>query len=142
MFHLTIVTPEKSIYEGDVMMLVAPAVDGEIGIMTNHHPLVTKLGIGGLKIKKTDDTEEILFLNGGYLEVNNNKVAVLANVLEYVEEIEKEQARQAREKAQEMIKKAPDDLEFEKLEKEVQMHLTPPFAAAGWHFGCWQLCWW
>lgn len=123
MFHLTIVTPEKTIYEGDVISLVAPAVDGEIGILTNHHPLVTKLGVGGLRIKKNDGVEEVLFLNGGYLEVNNNKATVLANVLEYVEEIEKEQARQARERAQSMLKNASDDLEYEKLEKELQMHM-------------------
>lgn len=121
MFHLTIVTPEKTIYEGDVQSLVAPAVDGEIGILTHHHPLVTKLGVGSLRMKKTDGTEETLFLNGGYLEVSKNKTTVLANVLEYVEEIEREQARQARERAQAMLKTASDDLEYEKLEKELQL---------------------
>ncbi len=123
MFHLSIVTAEKTIFDSDIEMLVAPAVDGEIGILTNHHPLVTKLGPGGLKVTKTDKTEEYLFISGGYLEVNNNKATILADALENVEAIEKEQAKAARERAQKMLKEAKDDLMRENLEKELQVHM-------------------
>ncbi len=123
MFHLSIVTAEKTIYDGDIEMLVAPAIDGEVGILTNHHPLVTKLGPGGMKITKADKTEEFLFISGGYLEVNNNKATILADALENVDQIEKEQAKAARERAQNMIKTAKDDLMRENLEKELQIHM-------------------
>lgn len=123
MFHLSIVTAEKTIYDGDIEMLVAPAIDGEVGILTNHHPLVTKLGPGGMKITKADKTEEYLFISGGYLEVNNNKATILADALENADQIEKEQAKAARERAQSMIKTAKDDLMRENLEKELQIHM-------------------
>ena len=123
MFHLTIVTAEQTTYEGDITMLVAPAVDGEIGILTNHHPLVTKLGPGALRIVKPDQSEERLFTSGGYLEVNNNKVTVLAEVIENIEAIKKEEAKAARERAQKLLQTATDDLEIEKLEKEIQFQM-------------------
>ncbi|MFA5828994.1 MAG: ATP synthase F1 subunit epsilon [Candidatus Gracilibacteria bacterium] len=123
MFHLSIVTAEKTIYDGDIEMLVAPAIDGEVGILTNHHPLVTKLGPGGMKITKADKTEEYLFISGGYLEVNNNKATILADALENADQVEKEQAKAARERAQSMIKTAKDDLMRENLEKELQVQM-------------------
>lgn len=136
MFHLTIVTAEKQIYDGDITMLVAPAVDGEIGILTNHHPLVTKLGPGAIRIVKAgpaggsatgpagvDAGEERLFTAGGYLEVNNNKAILLADVVEDIEAIQVEEARAARERAQQMLKTAKDEVEYEKLESELRAQM-------------------
>ncbi len=123
MFHLSIVTAEGSLYEGDIEMLVAPAIDGEIGIMTNHHPLVTKLGPGGMRVVKTDKTEQILFVNGGYLEVLNNKVTILADAAENIDAIQAEQAKAARIRAQEMLKNAKEDVDYEKLEEELRAQL-------------------
>lgn len=101
-------------------MLVAPAVDGEIGILTNHHPLVTKLGPGGMRVVKPDKSEEILFVSGGYLEVNNNKATILADIAENIEEIEIEKAAAARQKAKEQLKHAKDDVDRAKLEEELR----------------------
>ncbi|MFO0780320.1 MAG: ATP synthase F1 subunit epsilon [Candidatus Gracilibacteria bacterium] len=124
MFHLSIVTAEGSLYAGDIDMLVAPAVDGELGILTNHHPLVTKLGPGAMRVVKTDKTEEILFVNGGYLEVINNKATIIADAAENLEGIQAEQARAAREKAAEMLKHAKDDVDREKLEAELRAQMV------------------
>lgn len=120
MFHLSIVTAEGALYSGDIEMLVAPAVDGEIGILTNHHPLVTKLGPGAMRVVKTDKTEEVLFVNGGYLEVLNNKATIIADAAENIDAIEAEQAKAARVRAQEMLKHAKDDVDREKLEAEMR----------------------
>jgi len=120
MFHLTIVTAEGTLYEGDIEMLVAPAVDGEIGIMTNHHPLVTKLSAGAMRAVKADKTEEILFVNGGYLEVLNNQVTILADAAENIENIQILEAKAARERAAEMMKNVKDDVTLEKMEEELR----------------------
>ncbi len=132
MFHLSIATAEQSIYEGDIESLVAPAVDGEVGILTNHHPLVTKLGPGKMHIIKTDKTEQDLFVTGGYLEVSNNNAIVLADVVEDIDAITAEQAREARSKAQELLKHAKDDVERDALMKELQIQMMrEKFAAMG-----------
>ncbi len=123
MFHLSIVTAEKTIYEGDIHLLVVPTPEGELGIMTNHHPLVGKLGPGAIRLVKGDQTEERLFTNGGYFEVNDNKVILLADALENIATLQVEEARAARERAQKMLSSAKDDVEFEKLEEELRAQM-------------------
>ena len=121
MFRLTIVTAEQSVYDGDIEMLVAPTPDGEIGILTNHHPLVTKLGPGAIRLVKLDKSEETLFTSGGFLEVNKNKVILLADVVENLEAIQAEEAVEARKKAQEKMKMTTSEVEREKLDQEIRM---------------------
>jgi F-type H+-transporting ATPase subunit epsilon len=123
MFNLSIVTAEGLLYQGDIEMLVAPSVDGELGILTNHHPLVTKLGPGAMRVVKTDKTEQILFVNGGYLEILNNKATILADAAENIDAIQADQARAAREKAAQMLKHAKDDVDREKLEAELRAEM-------------------
>ena len=107
-------------------------MDGEVGILTNHHPLVTKLGPGKMHIVKADKAEQDLFVTGGYLEVSNNNAILLADVVEDIDAITAEQAAEARKKAQEMLKHAKDDVEREKLEKELQIQMMRErFAAMG-----------
>ena len=132
MFHLSIATAEQSIYEGDIESLIAPAVDGEVGILSNHHPLVTKLGPGKMHIIKADKSEQDLFVTGGYLEVSNNNAIILADVVEDIDEITTEQARDARTKAQNLLKSAKDDVERDALQKELQIQMVRErFASMG-----------
>lgn len=124
MFHLSVATAERTIYEGDIDMLVATTPMGEIGILTNHHPLVTKIAPGGLKLTLPDKTEEILFASGGYLEVNNNKAIILADTVTNIEDIQIEDARAAKARALELLKTAKDDVERETLESELRMQMA------------------
>ena len=122
MFRLRVITAEKSLYEGDVEMLVLPTVTGEIGILTNHHPIVAELSLGALKIKKEDGSEQILFVAGGFLEVNSNVATVLADTAENMDEISKDQAAEARKKAEELLKTAKKDVDKDALLQEIRMH--------------------
>lgn len=124
MFHLSVVTAEHTIYEGDIEMLVATTPMGEIGILTNHHPLVTKIAPGGLKLTYPDKREEVLFASGGYLEVNNNKAIMLADTVTNIEDIQIEDARAAKERAQKLLMTAKDDVEREKLEEELHIQMA------------------
>ncbi len=135
MYKLTIVTAEQTIYEGEIEMLVAPAVDGEIGILTNHRPIVTKLGPGAIKIVKAGGVEERLFTSGGYFEFNDNKAILLADVIENIDAIELAEAAAARKKAQELLRNAKDDVEREKLEKELQLNMIRERLAGMSKFG-------
>lgn len=123
MFHLTIVTAEKKLYEGDIRSLVAPAVDGEIGVLTGHHPLVTKLGPGAMRVTRADGSEETLFVNGGFLDVNNNKAVILADAAENLAALSLEEAKTARARAQENLKNAKDEVEYDKLEQELRVQM-------------------
>ena len=99
---LRVVSVERSLFEGDVDFIVAVGVEGELGILPRHAPLMTILKPGPLKI--TQGTEEqLLFVGGGFLEVLPDRVTVLADVAEHAEEISVERAEEARKRAQEKL---------------------------------------
>ena len=104
-FKLEIVTPEKMIFSGEVSSLLAWGVEGQLGILPHHAPLMTMLQPGDLVIKK-DGEEDALTLSGGFLEVRPDKVVVLADACERAEEIDVARAEEAKKRAQEAMKTA------------------------------------
>jgi F-type H+-transporting ATPase subunit epsilon len=97
-----VVSVERSLFEGDVDFIVARGAEGELGILPRHAPLMTILKPGALKITVGSD-EQLLFVGGGFLEVLPDRVTVLADVAEHVEEISLERAEEARRRAQEKL---------------------------------------
>lgn len=98
-----IVTNERIVFsETDVDMVSAPGAEGTLGILPNHAPLVTTLASGELRIKK-GSTEQSMVVFGGFMEVLPDKVIVLADVAERVEEIDLQRAEAARRRAEEAI---------------------------------------
>ncbi len=80
--HCEILSPDGSVYSGSATMVVATAVDGELGILYNHAALVTALGDGPLRLKSADGSELKYTAHGGFLEVFQNKVTVLTDKIE------------------------------------------------------------
>ncbi|WP_306641815.1 ATP synthase F1 subunit epsilon [Sanyastnella coralliicola] len=72
-----ILSPEKNIFEGEASYVGLPGTDGSLGILNNHAPLITTLAKGQVRIK-TDSGEQTFEVNGGTVEVLNNKVTILA----------------------------------------------------------------
>ena len=97
--HLEIVTPERLAYEDDVDMVLVPGIDGELGILPHHTPLVSLLGVGELKIRKGGN-EESFAIAGGFLQVSPDKVVVMAETADLAAEIDLEKAQQARAEAE------------------------------------------
>jgi F-type H+-transporting ATPase subunit epsilon len=100
--HLEIVTAERVVYQDDVDMVIAPAWNGEVGILPHHAPLLTTLQIGELVVRK-GGTEQALVIAGGFLEVNADRVTVLADAAEHAEEIDVQRAEESRRRAQESL---------------------------------------
>lgn len=75
--RVTVISPEAAVFDGDAESVVAPAFDGEIGILDNHAPLMTTLGCGVLTIR-TGGTERRFDVQGGFLQVVKNRVRILA----------------------------------------------------------------
>ncbi|MEJ6951270.1 F0F1 ATP synthase subunit epsilon [Natronospora cellulosivora (SeqCode)] len=95
---LDIVTPEELVYSEDIEILVAPAIDGEIGILPNHVPLVTGLDTGILRIKK--DGEELKVpISDGFMEVKPDGISVVVRTAELPHHIDPERAAKALERA-------------------------------------------
>ena len=103
--RLEIITAEREVYADDVDMLVAPGLEGQLGILPHHAPLMTMLQPGELMIRK-DGEESYLAVTGGFLEVMGNKVTILADACEHSGEIDEERAQAAVEKAREELGQA------------------------------------
>ena len=100
---LEIVTAERMVFSDDnIDMVVAPSVDGEVGILPHHAPLLTVLQIGELRVKKGADEQSIV-VAGGFMEVLNDKVTILADAAERSEEIDLAAAEQARTRAEQSL---------------------------------------
>jgi F-type H+-transporting ATPase subunit epsilon len=105
-FRLEIVTAERMVYSDDIDALVAWGVEGQLGILPHHAPLMTILQPGDLLIRK-DKEEEFFAISGGFLEVRPDKVIILADACERVDEIDIARAEEAKRRAQETMKAAP-----------------------------------
>ncbi|HEY0975932.1 MAG TPA: ATP synthase F1 subunit epsilon [Flavobacteriales bacterium] len=76
--RLEIITPDKELFKGEAQSVVVPGVDGSMGFLDNHAPLITVLKAGEVKVKLENGSQELFPVNGGVVEVSNNHVIVLA----------------------------------------------------------------
>ena len=114
--HVEIVTGERVVYtEDDVDMVVAPGIDGTLGILPRHAPLITVLSSGELRIKK-DGREQALIVFGGFMEVTPDRVIVLADTAEHAEEIDVARAEEARRRAESSITNRQSMVDLEQAE--------------------------
>jgi len=121
--HVEIVTAERELYSGEANMVSAPGTEGRLGILPRHAALLTTLSPGALNIK-LGDAEEPIFVSGGFLEVSNNSVIVLADTAELAEEIDQARAQEARRRAQEELAQAQSDIERAELLGALERAMT------------------
>ncbi len=108
---LEIVSAERLVYSDEVDMIVAPGIEGQLGILPNHAPLMTMLQPGELLVRKRGE-ETFLAISGGFLEVLQNRVAILADAAERADEIDVARAEAARSRAQEQIALRPPEADL------------------------------
>ena len=113
--HVEVVTAERELYNGEADIVIAPGTEGELGILPRHAALLTTLKVGEMLIR-LGGAEEPFFVSGGFLEVSNNMVTVLAETAERAEEIDQARAEAARRSAQERLAQARSDIERADLE--------------------------
>src|SRR5438132_13425640 len=106
--HVEVVTAERELYNGEADLVSAPSAEGRIGILPQHAALLTLLIPGELRIKLGAE-EEPLFVSGGFLEVFENTVTILADTAEHAEEIDQARAEAARRRPQQPLDLAASD---------------------------------
>ena len=111
---LEIITAERVVYSDDVDVVVAPGIEGELGILPHHAPLMSSLQPGELIIRK-DGEETYLAVSGGFLEVLDNQVTVLADAAERSDEIDEERAQAAMQLASERMVGREAEIELEQV---------------------------
>jgi len=113
--RLEIISAERVVYSEDVDIVVAPGIQGQLGILPHHAPLMTMLQPGELMVRRNNE-EESMFVSGGFLEVRGDKVVVLADVAERAEEIDIARAEAAKHRAEEGIAQHPAHMDHARTE--------------------------
>jgi F-type H+-transporting ATPase subunit epsilon len=127
--QLEVVTPERRVLEESVEMVNVPGLNGELGILPGHTPLISQLKTGVLTYVE-DGKSSVLHVSGGFVEVRDDHVSVLAEVVERPEEIDVASARTAREKFEKQLGSwsgSEEDLELARTElarAEVRLQLA------------------
>jgi F-type H+-transporting ATPase subunit epsilon len=100
---IDIVTAERIVYSAEADEVIAPGVEGQLGILPHHAPLMTTLQAGELVVKRGSQ-EDSMAISGGFLEVRPDRVIVLADQAERAEEIDIARAAEARQRAEQLLK--------------------------------------
>jgi F-type H+-transporting ATPase subunit epsilon len=119
---LEIVTAERRTFAGEVNAVIAPGVEGQLGILPHHAPLMTMLQPGELIIKKNGE-ELYLAITGGFLEVRPDKIIILADACEHCEEIDITRAEEARKRAEERLKSRSTEIDHAQAEAALRRSL-------------------
>ena len=115
-FHLSLLTPERSLLEAEVVSLTAPGSEGYLGVLAHHAPLITALQAGRLEIRDADQKESVFAVSGGFLEVSENKATILADAVETPDEIDTDRAKQALERARERLRDTSGSIDVPRAE--------------------------
>ena len=118
--YIEIVAPDKRVFQGEAESIQAPGVEGSFQVLYNHAPMIAAFEIGTITVK-TAAGEEITFAtSGGFVEVLNNVVTVLAETVEPASEIDLDRAREAEERARQRLAESTSGLERQRAEEALE----------------------
>ena len=114
-FSLEIVTPDKKFFDEEVEMVSVTGIEGQLGIMKNHIPLVTPLAISKIKIKQNGQTR-VAAVAEGYVDVKKDKTIIVTDAAEWPDEIDVNRAELAKKRAEEILESKRDNVDFTRAE--------------------------
>jgi F-type H+-transporting ATPase subunit epsilon len=120
--RLEVVSPDGRVFTDDVDSVVVPGIEGELGILPHHTPLVTALGTGELRIRQAG-TVQFMLISGGFVEVRPDKVVVMAFVAEHSDEIDAAAAAAARKAAEADLEAVHDPVDLARVRAALQTAL-------------------
>ena len=121
MFKFSIVSPERVLYDQEVKSIVVPGSEGYLGILSHHAPIITALIPGKVTITESDDEKQrIVAVSGGFLEVSDNVAIILADSVEFLEEIDLDRAQSAYERAKERLGLKDPDIDLFRVRRALE----------------------
>ena len=117
--HVDIVSAEREIFSGEADMVIAPGEAGELGIMPEHAPLLTRIKPGTVRIQQAGAPEEVIYVSGGMMEVQPDRVTVLADTSIRAHDIDEAKAMEAERLAKEAITNRTGVMEIAKAQAEL-----------------------
>jgi F-type H+-transporting ATPase subunit epsilon len=118
--HVDVVSAEEQIFSGEAKFVALPGESGELGIMPRHTPLITRIKPGAVRIRRADnDEEEFVFVAGGILEVQPDRVTVLADTAIRGKDLDEAKASEAKKAAEQALSTAKNDFDVAKAQSEL-----------------------
>jgi F-type H+-transporting ATPase subunit epsilon len=117
--HCDVVSAEEKIYSGLVEILTATGTEGELGIQLGHAPLLTELKPGSVRIVKQGGKEEILYVSGGYLEVQPNLITLMADTAIRAKDVDEAAAIEAQKEAEKALANKTGEFEYSRAATEL-----------------------
>ena len=117
--QLEVVTPDKTVVSGEVEMAVCPGIEGEFGVLPKHVSLLSALTIGGLRYRNGGKDEHV-FISGGFADVNNDVLTVLAESAELADSIDSARAMAAKERAEKRLASHDEKVDMTRAEAALQ----------------------
>jgi|WetSurMetagenome_2_1015567.scaffolds.fasta_scaffold98896_1 F-type H+-transporting ATPase subunit epsilon len=102
-FQLEVITPQKIAFSGKVLSVMVPGTDGNFQVLFNHAPLMSTIEVGKIKIEIEENKDLYFATSGGTIEINKNKVIILAETFESSNDINLERAKEALDRAQKRL---------------------------------------
>lgn len=122
-FHLSVVTPDGPVVEGEYESIVASTENGKIGILAKHIPLVAPLTIGSVSISN-GDKKQWLAVSSGFMEVRDNKVSILVQSAELADTIDLARAEESRKRAEMRLQSKQSDTDMARAQLSLQRALN------------------
>ena len=123
-FELNIITPEKTFFSGETTQITVRTSGGDIGILAHHTSLVAALPAGPLKVRQEDGTFRAAAVSGGLLKVGGNKATILANAVEWADEIDLEHAKRSAEDARRRLEAQESRESMDRAEAKLKRALN------------------
>ena len=123
-FSLQIITPEKIFFEGDVQRVIVRTTEGDVGILAKHEKYVAALPSGPIKITMEDGSERLAALSGGAVKVSPSQTAILANAVEWAEDIDVDWAKRSEQDALRRKENSKDQQELQYAEMKLKRALN------------------
>ncbi|MBL7251051.1 F0F1 ATP synthase subunit epsilon [Alloalcanivorax sp. C16-2] len=110
--HCDIVSAERQLFSGLVEMVVAAGVEGDLGVMPGHAPLLTRLKPGPVRVKTQNGEEQVFYVSGGFLEVQPKLVTVLADTAERAQDMDEADAERAKQHAKDALEGKNAEMDY------------------------------
>lgn len=123
-FQLTVITPEKTFFDGETTQIIVRTTEGDIGILANHTSLVASLPSGPLKVMQENGEYRLAAVSAGLIKVGGNKVHIFADAVEWADEIDIEWAKRSEENAKQRIAAKASQRDFDLAELKLKRALN------------------
>lgn len=117
--HVDVVSAEESIFSGEAKFVALPGESGELGILPRHVPLITRIKPGSVRIELPDGKEEFIFVAGGILEVQPDRITVLSDTAVRGADLDEEKLNKAKQAAEDSMKNAKSEIDLASAQSEL-----------------------